>query len=383
MSDSELDERATDERAGSEQAPGERPPAERTPEPRTTFERALARQARAEIADETTRAQAILAHGRPRRRPWWRRATVGRVVFVVMVAIVVRVALFSGHGRRGTEPIDAGASAEGAGLGSSAASFLPDAAAATPEPAPAPLVAPTPVPTPLPQAPTRAARPRRVARAPVTPAIEPALPARAVDVPATPAPTPTPTPRPQPVVLNIGTRIAAALEAPVRTGATLAPATALIASDVRVSERVVLPAGTRLVGSAFATTGDDRVQIVWRAAVVDGRTHRLAGEALSADGSQGLTGKVVKKKGKGVLRRIGAAVLGTAGETLGYGVPGGDGIAGLAEDALAGRAGRELVRASQEREWLQADKIIELKAGAPLVVYVSSDTVIASDGPPR
>ncbi len=37
-------------------------------------------------------------------------------------------------------------------------------------------------------------------------------------------------------------------------------------------------------------------------------------------------------------------VLGTAGETLGYGIPGDDGIAGLAEDALTGRAGRALVR---------------------------------------
>jgi hypothetical protein len=198
-----------------------------------------------------------------------------------------------------------------------------------------------------------------------------------------PVPSPTPTPKPQPLVLNMGTRIEATLEAPVRTGATLAPATALVSSDVTVGERVALPAGTRLVGSAFATTGDDRVQIVWRAAVIDGRTHRLAGEALSADGSQGLAGKVVKKKGKGVLRRIGATVVGTAGETLGYGIPGGDGLTGLAEDALAGRAGRELVRASQEREWLQADKVIELKAGSALVVYVSSDVVITADGAAR
>jgi hypothetical protein len=178
-------------------------------------------------------------------------------------------------------------------------------------------------------------------------------------------------------VINIGTRIAATLEAPLRTGTTLTPATALVATDVTVDERVVLPAGARLVGSAFATTGDDRVQILWRAAVVGGRTHPLDGEALSPDGSQGVAGKVVKKRGKGVLRRIGATVLGTAGETLGYGIPGGEGMTGLAEDALAGRTGRELQRAAQDREWLQADKIIELPAGAPLVVYVSADVVIA------
>jgi hypothetical protein len=345
-------------------------------EARTTFERALAR-ARTDSAAEIERARELLVEGRRPRRGAWRRAGVGRAVFLLAVLLVLRVVFFSGGGRRGTEPIGAVATAEGAGVGNSVAAFLPVAAAspeATPSPSPTPAPAPSPSATPTPRA-RRAARP--VERAPIV------APATAEPSPvATPPPTPTPSPvpKPTPIVLNMGTRIDATLEAPVRTGATLAPATALVTRDVAVGEAVVLPAGTRLVGSAFATTGDDRVQIIWRAAVIAGRTHRLAGEALSADGSQGLVGKVVKKKGKGVLRRIGSTVLGTTGETLGYGIPGGDGLGGLAEDALAAHAGRELVRASQEREWLQADKVIELKAGAALVVYVSSDAMILPNG---
>jgi hypothetical protein len=344
-------------------------------EARTTFERALARRARDEAADEIERARELLVEGRRPRRGAWRRAGVGRTVFLLAVLLVLRVVFFSGGGRRGTEPIGAVATAEGAGVGNSVAAFLPVAAAspeATPSPPPTPAPAPSPSATPTPRS-RRATRP--VERMPI---VAPAPPEPSPV--ATPTPIPSPVPKPTPIVLNMGTRIEATLEAPVRTGATLAPATALVTRDATVGEAVVVPAGTRLVGSAFATTGDDRVQIVWRAAVIAGRTHRLAGEALSADGSQGLVGKVVKKKGKGVLRRIGSTVLGTAGETLGYGIPGGDGLGGLAEDALAAHAGRELVRASQEREWLQADKVIELKAGTALVVYVSSDAVILSNG---
>jgi hypothetical protein len=345
-------------------------------EARTTFERALARRAREESADEIDRARELLVEGRRPRRAAWRRASVGRAVFLLAALLVLRVVFFSGGGRRGTEPIGAVATAEGAGVGNSVAAFLPVAAAtpeATPSPSPTPTPAPTPAATPMP-------RPRRTAR-PVehVPIVAPAAPEPSPILAPSPVPTPFSIAKPTPVVLNIGTRIDATLEAPVRTGATLAPATALVTRDVTVGDRIVLPSGTRLVGSAFATTGDDRVQIVWRAAVIEGRTHRLAGEALSADGSQGLVGKVVKKKGKGVLRRIGSTVLGTAGETLGYGIPGGDGLGGLAEDALAAHAGRELVRASQEREWLQADKVIELKAGVTLIVYVSSDAVILPD----
>ena len=357
-------------------------------DPRTTFERALARRAREANAEETQRALELASGAKSavggRRSP---RVALGGIVLLLTVVIAVRVIFFAG-GPRGSEPIGAVATAEGAGVGNSVAGLLPESGAepvagpspaTTPTPVPSPSLAPTPRSTPRPR--VTAARPAPVTR--TTASATPRVEASPSPTPAaTPTPSPTPTPKPPPAVINIGSRIVATLEAPVRTGATLTPATALVTSDVTVGERVVLPSGSRLVGSAFATTSDDRVQVVWRAAVVNGRTYRLDGEALSPDGSQGLPGKVVrKKKGKGVLRRIGATVLGTAGETLGYGIPGGEGVTGLAEDALAGRAGRELQRAAQDREWLQVDKVIELRAGAPLVVYVSADVVIT--GEPR
>lgn len=354
------------------------------PGPRTTFERALARRAHDANADEAQRALEIVSGGQNGARGRGkRRVAFGSLVLLLAVVIAVRIVFFAG-GPRGTEPIGAVATAEGAGVGNSVAGFLPEPGTepvASPSPATAPTPAPSPAvePPPKPRPRETSARPAPVARSSSpTPQVEtsPTPPPA-----ATPPPAPTPTPKPPPAVINMGTRIVATLEAPVRTGAALTPATALVQADVTVGERVVLPAGARLVGSAFATTGDDRVQVLWRAAVVGGRTYRLDGEALSPDGSQGLSGKVLKKKRKGVLRRIGATVLGTAGETLGYGIPGGDGVTGLAEDALAGRAGRELTRAAQDREWLQADKVIELPAGAGLIVYVSADVVIAPQAP--
>lgn len=193
--------------------------------------------------------------------------------------------------------------------------------------------------------------------------------------PAAPAAAATPSP-PQPTIVNMGTRLQARLESGVRTGATLTPVTAVLTADMRSGERVILPAGARVVGSAFATTGDDRVQVVWRALVVNGRTVPFEGETLADDGTLGLVGKVIDRRGKGILRRIGSVALTAAGATVAYGVPGSDSVLGRAGDVAADQAGRQLERMGQQREWLQADKVVELRAGAPCVVYVSSDVVL-------
>ena len=103
--------------------------------------------------------------------------------------------------------------------------------------------------------------------------------------------------KPPPLVINIGTRIAAVLTDPVVTGAALAPATAKLASDVYVGDRLAVPAGTLLVGEAFATQQDDRAQVVFSAIVRDGKTINLEGWALQ-DGEIGVRGKVVRKGSK-------------------------------------------------------------------------------------
>ncbi len=106
------------------------------------------------------------------------------------------------------------------------------------------------------------------------------------------------------------------------------------------------------------------------------RRSRQPCETLADDGTLGLVGKVIDRRGKSVLRRIGSVALTAAGATVAYGVPGGDGVLGRAGDVAADQAGRQLERMGQQREWLQADKVVELRAGAPCVVYVSSDVVL-------
>jgi type IV secretory pathway VirB10-like protein len=86
--------------------------------------------------------------------------------------------------------------------------------------------------------------------------------------------------KPLPLVINVGTRIQAVLTDPVVTGAALAPATAKLANDVLVGDRVAIPAGTVLVGEGFATQQDDRAQVVFSAIVKDGKTLQFEGWAL-------------------------------------------------------------------------------------------------------
>lgn len=347
-----------------------------TPTPaRSTFERALERR-----ADDIVRQQeqriAELQAGASSPLATRKRRTRTTIIVAVSVLVLLRLTVCGGaRGRRGTEPIGAGAvaTAEGAGVGSAASGFLPQVAS-QPKPAPTPTPAPVATPTSAePRARAAPLRPRPAPRAlptlaPPTPA--PTLADRAVGVLTPPTAVPT-----SPPVLNIGTRLVARLEAPLRTGAALAPATALLDDDVRIAGSIRLPAGTRLVGSAFAMPHDDRVQILWRAVVHDGRTLTFRGETLGDDGAPGLKGKVLDRRRKGVLRRVGAAVLDATGDVA-AGAVSGSGSLGRAGSTLAGRFDRELDEAAAGREWLQADTVVELKAGVTCTVYVSADVLL-------
>lgn len=365
-------------------------------EGRTTFERALTRRAQQAIADENARAENLLERGGRGARARARKPVLGKVLLAMVVVAVGKLLFFSGQGARGTRPVNAVAlaSADGTGLGSSPVGFLTE-----PSPTPQPSAAPTTGPAASAgevQAP--AVKPRRppgdrrpaplpAASAPRPPDDLPVLlaaggheaaPDYAVEIGLDPAAhaTATAASPPAPTVVNMGTRLQVRLESSLRTGATLTPVTAVLTADLRSGDRVILPAGARVVGSAFATTGDDRVQLVWRALVVNGRTVPFEGETLADDGTVGLVGKVIARRGKGILRRIGSVALTAAGATVAYGVPGVDGVLGRAGDVAADQAGRQLERMGQQREWLQADKVVELRAGAPCVVYVSSDIVL-------
>jgi hypothetical protein len=186
--------------------------------------------------------------------------------------------------------------------------------------------------------------------------------------PETPQPTPEPE-KPLPMVINIGTRIAAVLTDPVVTGAALAPATAKLANDVYVGDRLAIPAGTLLVGEAFATQQDDRAQVVFSAIVRDGKTVRFEGWALQ-DGEIGIRGKLVRKGSK--TKRGAGAVLGAAASALTYGLAGAaSGPEGAALAAIGNTAANDLVGLG--RDWRQSDKVVRVAAGVPITVYLRRD----------
>jgi type IV secretory pathway VirB10-like protein len=250
----------------------------------------------------------------------------------------------------------------------------PEAAMVTP---PDPhLHEPVPVP-PVTQAPPRpasAARPKRPTQPCTTCGRGDGEADRlAMAAESAPSPTPSPTPSlPPKPGLNVGTRFNAVLAYPVNTAYGGAPVTARVEQDIAPNGVIAIPAGSTLIGEAFATEPENRAQILFTALVRDGRTVPFRAIVLGSDSNLGVPGKVVrkasaKKKGAGrVLSALGSAVT--------FGLVGGDnGVVGDAAAALASQTASDL--SQLERTWSleRSDKVIALKAGTPMTVYVQSD----------
>jgi hypothetical protein len=197
-----------------------------------------------------------------------------------------------------------------------------------------------------------------------------ALELPATPLPAEPSPSPSPSPTPEPpLLINIGTRIEALLTDPVVTGAAFAPATATIAEDVYVGDRLAIPAGTVLVGEGFATQQDDRAQIVFSAMVRDGKTQQLEGWALQG-GEMGIRAKVIRKGSK--TKKGAGTVLGAAASALTYGLAGAaSGPEGAALASLGHTAANDLVGLG--RDWRRSDKVVRVEGGVAITVYLRRD----------
>jgi hypothetical protein len=156
---------------------------------------------------------------------------------------------------------------------------------------------------------------------------------------------------------------------PVVTGSALAPATAKLANDVYVGDRLAIPAGTMLVGEGFATQQDDRAQIVFTAMVRDGKTIRFEGWALQ-EGEVGIRGKVIRKGSK--TKKGAGAILGAAASALTYGVAGAlSGPEGAALASLGNTASNDLTGLS--RDWRHSDKVVRVAAGISITVFIRRD----------
>ncbi len=194
------------------------------------------------------------------------------------------------------------------------------------------------------------------------------LPDAPLPVDASPSPSPSPSPE-SPLTINVGTRIEAVLTDPVVTGAAFAPATATIAKDVYVGDRLAIAAGTVLVGEGFATQQDDRAQVVFSAMVRDGKTKQLEGWALQG-GEMGIRAKVIRKGSK--TKKGAGTVLGAAASALTYGLAGAaSGPEGAALASLGQTAATDL--SGLGRDWRRSDKVVRVEGGVAIHVYLRRD----------
>lgn len=187
-----------------------------------------------------------------------------------------------------------------------------------------------------------------------------------------PAAAPVPTP-PSALLVNVGTRIPIVLTHDVLTGAGAAPVTATVENHVLAGRRVAVPQGVLVVGEGFSVTESDRVQVVFSALVMEGKTIPLQGLALGVDDDLGLPGSVVRRASKGragVGKVLGA--LGGAASTLSFGLLGPKpDLAEVAAAELAQQTSRDVQGLS--RQWSVSDKAVRLKAGTRGVVFLRAD----------
>jgi hypothetical protein len=321
----------------------------------------------------------VLAQARdqpdPRRVPRW---TVPSLVVGLASASLLSVMGRTEPTGRGSVPFDRSTviSTRTAGLGASAEDLAP-------RPAPTPLPMPSPqasAPAPL----TGRERPepgsgRGAGKAQA--ACPDCEKRRAGHLLKQPIPDPEPEPppsvsappeKPVPLVINMGTRVEAVLTDPVITGAALAPATANLAKDVYVRDRLAIPAGTVLVGEGFATQQDDRAQVVFTAIVKDGKTIQFEGWALQ-EGETGIRAKMVRKGSK--AKRGTGTVLGAAASALSFGLAGAaSGPEGAALASLGNTAANDLIGLG--RDWRRTDKVVRVEAGVPITVYIRRDVTV-------
>jgi len=149
----------------------------------------------------------------------------------------------------------------------------------------------------------------------------------------------------------------------VRSSNSRTPVLAAIAADVTAAGEVILPKGTKLVGSAAAE--DNRLHIRFRKIVLaDGREIAFSGIAMMADGSAGLVGRVTSKGGSGVKGGLAEAALETASDLL----PGGDNV-GEKLGSRAGQAGLDHL-GDRARAGGSGETVVSVPTGTAFQVFV-------------
>ncbi|MDE2141199.1 MAG: hypothetical protein KGJ84_02140 [Elusimicrobia bacterium] len=119
------------------------------------------------------------------------------------------------------------------------------------------------------------------------------------------------------------------------------PAIAIVDRNVEYLKKVVIPAGTQVIGTVSVQQDHDRILINFHTLVFpEGDEVKFGGMALSLDGSAGIVGKVTTHKDSAVANTVLRSFV--AGSAQAISMTGVSPIAAEAAQGLSGEATREL-----------------------------------------
>ncbi|MDE2141454.1 MAG: hypothetical protein KGJ84_03445 [Elusimicrobia bacterium] len=144
------------------------------------------------------------------------------------------------------------------------------------------------------------------------------------------------------------------------------PAIAVVERNVEYLKKVVIPAGTRVIGTVAVLQSHDRILIGFHTLVFpEGDELKFGGMALSLDGSAGIKGKVETHKDSAVANTVLRSLVTGTQSVLGM-APGVSPIAAQAAAGLGSEATRELDTVRQQ----QVTTSISVDAETGLRVYL-------------
>ena len=144
------------------------------------------------------------------------------------------------------------------------------------------------------------------------------------------------------------------------------PAIAVVERNVEYLKKVVIPAGTRVIGTVAVLQSHDRIWIGFHTLVLpEGDELKFGGMALSLDGSAGVKGKVETHKDSAVANTVLRSLVTGTQSVLGM-APGVSPIAAGAAAGLSSEATRELDTARQQ----QVTTSISVDAETGLRIYL-------------
>lgn len=146
------------------------------------------------------------------------------------------------------------------------------------------------------------------------------------------------------------------------------PAIAVVERDVVYLRRVVIPAGTRAIGTVAVLKSHDRVLVNFHTLVFEtGDEVKLAGMALALDGSAGLKGKVETHKDAAVANTVLRSFVNGTQSALEM-----SGVSPIASSATQGLAQEAVKELDTQRQEVTQSITIEAETG--LRIYIPQRT---------